>query len=112
MRQKESKRKDQNTIGDIIPDPDGNDNILIKRSAYAEENEREILYESMVYLKNKLINLVSLMSAEVKALDQKADSSAEFVEEYMYREKIPSVLTAIEKDIEYLKERRRSNDKR
>jgi len=56
---------------------------------------------------NKLINLISLMSAEVKALDQKTESNTGFVEEYMYKEKIPSVITAMEKDIEFLKERRR-----
>lgn len=61
---------------------------------------------------NKLLNLVSLMSAEVKAINQKVESNTGFVEEYMYREKIPSVLTSIQKDIEHLKERRRSNAKR
>lgn len=55
---------------------------------------------------NKLINLVSLMSAEMKALGQKTDDNTEFVNEYMYREKIPSVLSVIQKDIEHLKERR------
>ena len=63
--------------------------------------------EELTTTQNKLINLISLMSAEVKALDQKVESNTGFVEEYMYKEKVPSVITAIEKDIEYLKERRR-----
>lgn len=62
--------------------------------------------EDLTATQNKLINLISLMSSEVKALDQKVQSNAEFVEEYMYREKIPSVITAIQKDLEHLKERR------
>ena len=62
--------------------------------------------ENLIGEQNKLINIVSLMSAELKAFDQKVESNTGFVNEYMYREKVPSVLTAIQKDLEYLKERR------
>lgn len=56
---------------------------------------------------NKLVNVVALMSAELKALTQKVESNTGFVEEYIYKEKIPSVISGIQKDIEYLKERKK-----
>ncbi len=66
--QKESKRKDKNIIGDIIPDPDGREDIYINREAYAEENDRELLFKSMLYLKNKLKEIESLNKKKEKQI--------------------------------------------
>lgn len=66
--------------------------------------------EYLIKKQNELINLTALQSAKFGTMVEKVNGNTEFVNEYMYKEKIPSVLTSIEKDIEFLKIKERSNN--
>lgn len=77
--------------------------VDLKTAVPLEQGKQTALkLNSIADKQNKLINSVALLSSTVSMVNEKAKSNKEFVDQYIYMDKIPSTIARIQKDIEYL----------
>ncbi len=78
--------------------------IVDSRIAVPVQQQKELdkKFELYAYKQNEIIGISALQNAKLSTIIEKVNANTEFVNEYIYSEKIPSVLTSMKKDIEYL----------